>query len=118
MGRRQHGDEQAGAPARMRMAPTETAAAPAARGPAMSGAAPGMAPAAAEAGAARRPLRVGIMLDGLSVRAWERKVVEDLARADWIELAVAVVCWSPAERKASWFENLRAGRLHRTTETL
>lgn len=98
------------------MAPTETAAAPAARGPAMSGAGPGMAPAAAEAGAARRPLRVGIMLDGLSVRAWERKVVEDLARADWIELAVAVVCWSPAERKASWFENLRAGRLHRTTE--
>lgn len=65
---------------------------------------------------ASRRLRVGILLDGLSVRAWERKVVEDLARTDWIEVVVAVVCWSPAERKASWFENLCAGRLHRTTE--
>lgn len=63
-----------------------------------------------------RHLRVGIMIDGLSVRAWERKFVEHLARTEWIGVVVAVVCWSPAERKPSWFENLRASRLQRTTE--
>lgn len=86
-------------------------AAVAAGDPALSGVAPGVSAAAAQ-----KPLRVGIMLDGLSVQAWQRKVVEDLARADWIDLVVAVVCWSPAERKPSWFDNLCAGRLHRTTE--
>lgn len=85
-------------------------AAVAAGDPALSGVAPGVSAAAAQ-----KPLRVGIMLDGLSVQAWQRKVVEDLARADWIDLVVAVVCWSPAERKPSWFDNLCAGRLHRTT---
>jgi hypothetical protein len=97
--------------------PAATGPADAAAGQAaLCGTPSSLASAAAEAATSRRRLRVGLMLDGLSVRAWERKVVEDLARTDWIDLVVAVVCWSPAERKASWFENLRAGRLHRTTE--
>jgi hypothetical protein len=113
VGRRQNGDEEIGPPVCPRVVP---ATGPAARDAAPPGASPGSASAPPDADRIRRRLRIGLMLDGLSVRAWERKVVDDLARTDWIEMVVAVVCWSPAERKPSWVDNLRAGRLHRTTE--
>lgn len=115
VGRRQNGDEHIGAAGRPRVGPPPGWAV-GSGGASLTSTVPDAAPAPPNSDAIRRRLRVGIMVDGLSVRAWERKVVEDLARTDWIDLVVAVVCWSPAERKASWFENLCAGRLHRTTE--
>lgn len=71
---------------------------------------------AADAELAPRRLRVGLLLDQLTVQAWQRMVIEDLLATEGIEVPVAVICWAPAERQPGWLENLLAGRLHRTTE--
>ncbi len=63
-----------------------------------------------------RPLRVGLLLDGLVVEAWQHAIIADLVAASWVEIPVAAICWAPLERQPRWTENLLAGRLHRSTE--
>ena len=41
-------------------------------------------------GGQRAPLRVGRLVDSLSVPAWVERVVADMAAVDWIDLAVVV----------------------------
>lgn len=77
--------------------------------PAQPGDAPGPQPS-------RNRLRLGLLLDHLQAEAWQRHAIEEAAKLDWVDLAVAVICWSPAQRRARWLDNLAALRLHQTSE--
>jgi hypothetical protein len=58
-----------------------------------------------------KPLRVGLLLDSFSVPAWVAKIVQQLAEAQFVDLALVVLNHEPPKR---WprFSRLRAPRRH------
>lgn len=62
------------------------------------------------------PLRLAIMVDDLFLQTWQRNALcEALAGGDATLVAV-IVGWPPIDRMPSWWDNLRSGRLHKSTE--
>lgn len=62
------------------------------------------------AGPAKRPLRVGVMLNSTQVTAWTHKVLQDIAESDCCELALAMIDDRPSPsdyREPGILERLR-----------
>ena len=62
----------------------------------------------AEPGVSRPKLRIGLMLDSLSQPAWKAKVIADLAKAPYLELALVMLNDRPAPEKKSFFAKIKA----------
>lgn len=66
--------------------------------------------------ALRERLRVAIMVDDLFLQTWQRNALREALAGPDAQLVAVVVGWPPVEHMPSWLENLRKGRLHKSTE--